>query len=729
MVELELLGTAVIKDASGPITGPATHRHSLALLALLALESAGGIGRGRLVGYLWPEVSESTARNRLSTHLHRVRGRIGAETIRSTSGRLELDENRATSDVAAFLEALRAGRPEEAVSIYRGPFLEGFFLEGAIEFDRWMEAERQRLALDYRSALETLAARSMERGDAESAVRWWRACHSEAPFDSRLVAGFMEALCEIGNTAGALELAGLHIELLEREFGAPPPDEIEALVRRVRKARTASRDEDVELDPHAVAILPLATIGDDPEAAHFALGLRDDLLTRLSRSREIRVISMGSVDRLWHRERSIGELGRELGCGTVVEGRVRKAGERVRVNVHMVDVADDTHRWAESFDRQLTIHDLFRIQGELARRIADSLEVALDPEVRGEESGWPDTDDLEAYRLRAQGRARLDERTENGMRQAEALFRKALDRDPGYALGWTGLCHALALLYEYGYADEEVLQPAEAAARRAVELDPGSGPAHTSLGLIHEARREGPAAIREYVQAVRLQPSAADALNWMSWTYQNLGRADEALAASQKAVPLNPLAPETVGNLAISLLMTGRPDEALFEARRARSLQPDETTATFYEALALQRLGRWSEAGELLEDLAVPWAGSGPRCTLALVRLEAGDESRTLEIVGEFEGAEGGIDHASAGIVRAALGEMDPAFEHFDAVDRWPYWPTIPLHHHFPRLLAALRADARFERLIGRVRRDWGLNEDGSMPGEEGPNRGAEPKH
>ncbi len=720
MVELELLGTAAIKDANGPITGPAAHRHSLALLALLATEGTGGMARGRLVGYLWPEVSESTARNRLSTHLHRVRGTIGADTIRSTSGRLELDENRATSDVTAFREALCNERPEEAVSIYRGPFLEGFFLEGAIEFDRWMEVERRRLALDYRGALETLASRSTERGDAERAVRWWRECHSEAPFDSRLVARFMEALCETGNTAGALELAGRHIELLEREFGAPPPDEIEALVRRVQKARTPSPEIDLELDPHAVAILPLATIGDDPEAADFALGLRDDLLARLSRSRDIRVISMDSVDRLWDGERSVGELGRELDCGTVIEGRVRKAGERVRVNVHLVDVTEDTHRWAESFDRQLTANDLFAIQSELARRIADSLEGAVDPEVRGRKIGWPDTEDLEAYRLRAQGRARLDERTEKGMRHAEALFREALERDPGYAPGWTGLCHALALLYEYGYADEEVLEPAEAAARRAVELDPGSGPAHTSLGLIHEARREGPAAIREYAQAVRLQPSAADALNWMSWTYQNLGRADEALAASQQAVPLNPLAPETVGNLAISLLMTGRPDEALLEARRARSLQPDETTATFYEALALQRLGRVSEAGELLEDLAVPWASSGPRCTLALVCLEAGDESRALEILREFEGAEGGVDHASAAIVRAALGELDSAFAHFDAVDRWPYWPTIPLHHHFPRLLAGLRADARFERLIGRVRRGWGLNEDGSMPGGEG---------
>ena len=173
------------------------------------------------------------------------------------------------------------------------------------------------------------------------------------------------------------------------------------------------------------------------------------------------------------------------------------------------------------------------------------------------------------------------------MRRAEELFRRALAEDPGYAPAWVGVADCSALLFEYGYAQKEILDTAETAAHRAVELDPGLGEAHTSLGLVYEARCQGPEAVRAYLRAVRLQPGYADPYNWLSWTYQNLGRPREALEWSRKAVSLNPLATEVVANLSVTLLMTGDAEEALREAQRASDLAPNETTPTLYRILAV----------------------------------------------------------------------------------------------------------------------------------------------
>lgn len=705
----------MLKVEGRAATGPAAQRHSLALLGLLAASGPGGMSREKLVSYLWPDVSETTARNRLSTHLHRLRRELGAEAFVSGAGALALDAAVVTSDVARFMAAVEAGDSRAAVEAYGGPFMDGFALKGAVEFEHWLEARREAFRRDYHEVLVDLARRAVEQEAWDEAVRWWRERARDDPLDAGVTVALMEALWSAGNPAGALDAARLHGELMERELGARPADEVRELERRIRDAPAApgGGGRSSEPDPRRVAVLPFDRLGTGQELEIFAGGLHQDLLTRLARVGGLQVISRASV--MQYRD-GLGDprgIGRDLGAGTVVDGGVQQAGERIRLHVRLVDVTEDAPRWAETYDRRLTAAEVFDIQSELAGRIVESLRGELD----GDGSGrplrpWVPTGNLEAYRLWAEGRVRMDERTETGMRRAEALFREALEHDPAYTLAWVGLADALALLYEYGHADAAILAEAEAVARRATELDPGLGEARTSRGLIHEARHQGPEAIREYRRAVELQPSYADAYNWMSWTYQNLGMAEAAVEASRRAVPLNPLAPEVVGNLSVTLLMTGDPERALREARRARGLEPAEPTAVFYEALALQRLGRLDEAGELLEGLEVLWAGEGPRCTLALVHLERGDEARAREIL---EALEAERDWGASGLVRAAMEDLDGAFRCFARITRFPYWPAIPLHHHFPDQLSAFRADPRFSDLLARVRRFWGLEPDGSF--------------
>ncbi len=716
MPTLKLLGGARLEDESGVVTGPASHRHTLALLALLASARPSGMPREKVVGYLWPEAREQTARNRLSTLVHRIRQALGNGALRSVKGEVVLGSDVITSDLEAFRAAIDRKDLETAAACYAGPFMDGFFLEGSVEFDHWIEATREQLRQRHRAAVEELADRATTLGKWEEAVRWRRHVVHDAPLNSRAVARLMNALVEAGNPAGALSAARSHGDLLQEEFGTEPAGEVLELVRRIRSESRGDAEGPGPSagHPQAIAVLPFESQADAEDAELFAEGLHHDLLTHLSRVPDLRVISRASVLRYRERRASIAEVGEELGVSAVLEGAVRQHRGRVRFSVQLVDVSSDAPRWGESFDRTFNTETLFDLQAELARTVAGTLRSALglgraEPHRRT----WLPTENLEAYRLCAQGRAQLDQRTESGMRRAEALFRRALDEDPGYALAWVGLADSVALLFEYGYADADVLNAAESAAHRAVELDPGLGEAHTSLGLVYEARYQGPDAVRAYLRAVELQPGYADPHNWLSWTHQNLGRPREALLWSNKAVALNPLATEVVANLSITLLMTGDAERALSEARRSGTLAPDETTPVFYEALALDRLGRLDEAVSLLEGLRVPWSGEGPRTTLAMLHENRGEHEEARRILGELE-AEGEWGHA--GLVLAGMGQVDRAFEMFARVSAWTYWPTIPLHALFPERLSTLRADVRFGELMGRVRGYWGLNPDGSFP-------------
>ncbi len=281
-------------------------------------------------------------------------------------------------------------------------------------------------------------------------------------------------------------------------------------------------------------------------------------------------------------------------------------------------------------------------------------------------------------------------------------------------LAWVGLADALTLLHEYGYETaEQSLPRAEQAARRALNIDPRSAEAHASLGLLHEAHRRGPKAVRELQRAVELQPSYAEAHNWLSWIHQLLGHPHEALESAKRAVELNPLSPEAVSNLSVSYLINEACERALTEARREQALGSSWGTGQFYEALALYDLERFEEAKSVLQGLSVPWADVGPRATLALTYAATADHEAARAMLTEFE--EAGHSFA-AGLVHAALGDDEAAFDAFRRVERWgDYWPTLAVRHYYRDVRSALRGDPRYEELRRNVDRSWGLTPDGSI--------------
>ena len=466
-----------------------------------------------------------------------------------------------------------------------------------------------------------------------------------------------------------------------------------------------SRGGEPGITARSIAVLPFETLGQE-EATAFTDGVHGDLLTRLSHIADLSVISRTSVMRYRTPEKPLKAIAAELGVAWVLHGEVQEIGEQVQVNARLVNARTDRQVWAESYRRELTAANLFEIQAEITRQIARALETHLSPQEERQVERTP-TESLDAYRLYTQGREQLDQRTEDGMRRALDYFQRAIAEDSSYALAWVGLSDGLSLLHGYYPEDgASALPRAQDAVLRALELNPESAEAHASLGLLHSVRHEGPAAIRELTRSVELRPSYAEAHNWLSWVHLLLGHPGEALESAKRSVELDPLSPEAVSNLSLSYLTNGEYENALAEARRVDEIQTSWGTGRLYEGLALYHLGRYAEAKSVLENLAVPWAGSGPLATLALAHVASGDTAEARELLVQFE--ESG-DPFAAGLAHAALGEEDDAFDAFQRVSRWSEWPTLSVHHFYKDVWGPLQDDPRYEELVSDVNRSWGL--------------------
>lgn len=240
MFKCKLLGEAVLYDAAGPLTGRATQKRCLALLALLAGSSDQGVSRDRAAAYLWPDYEPSQGRRRLSDTLYVLRSELGDEAIASSGGRLLLNADLIATDVAAFEEAIATGDVERAVEVYGGPFLNGVQLDGVAEFMHWVETERERLARTYKQVLRQAAETSAEEGRHRAAVTHWRRLSAHDPYDSQVALGLMRALEAAGNRPLALRHGQKHADILRRDLDAAPDPAVTAFVERLRNVPSAS---------------------------------------------------------------------------------------------------------------------------------------------------------------------------------------------------------------------------------------------------------------------------------------------------------------------------------------------------------------------------------------------------------------------------------------------------------------------------------------------------------
>ncbi len=263
MLRLSTLGGLVLHQDGQLHTGPAAQRRRLALLAVIASAGRRGVGRDRLLALLWPGSEAEAARHSLYQALHAIRRSLGGDDVFLGSATLQLNPERMTSDVAEFVDAVEEGAHERAVRLYRGPFLDGFRLDQAPEFEEWQDAERVRHAREFAAALEQLAAAAAARQDHAAAARWWRRLAAAEPVSTTAAVGLIESLVAAGDRVGALQFAGVHTSLVRQHLETEPDPAVESWLVRLRSGEA--------LAPADTRPLPLrsraATGADEARAA------------------------------------------------------------------------------------------------------------------------------------------------------------------------------------------------------------------------------------------------------------------------------------------------------------------------------------------------------------------------------------------------------------------------------------------------------------------------------
>src|SRR3984893_7315225 len=289
-----------------------------------------------------------------------------------------------------------------------------------------------------------------------------------------------------------------------------------------------------------LAVLPFDNLSGDPDQEFFSDGLTEEMIAQLGKlnPERLTVIARGSVAMYKHTSLAVSQIGRELHADYLVQGSVRRAPDRVRITVHLIQVPEQTDRWAESYDRELK--DMLTLQDSVARTIANQIHITLTPG-QTRPPGRANLDP-EAYEAYLKGRYYWNKRTGDGLQKALIYFQQAINRDPTYGAAYSGLADCNSGLAWHGFkSPAEALPKANAAALKAIEIDPQSAEAHASLGLVLTHRWDWAGAEAEFKHALRLDPRYANAHHWYGDYLSVMGRHDEALLEARQALGLDPL--------------------------------------------------------------------------------------------------------------------------------------------------------------------------------------------
>jgi TolB-like protein/Tfp pilus assembly protein PilF len=344
----------------------------------------------------------------------------------------------------------------------------------------------------------------------------------------------------------------------------------------------------------SIAVLPFDNLSHDPDNAYFCEGVQDEILTRLAKVADLKVISRTSTQHFKSTPDNLPQIAKQLGVAHIVEGSVQKAGDQVRVNVQLINALTDAHLWADTFDRKLT--DIFAVESEIAKTIAETLQARLTGSEKSSIAKTP-TVDPEAYELYLKGRFFWNKRTGDDLRKSIDYLKQAIAKDPNYALAYAALADSYGILRFYGGASpDESIVPAGAAAKKALELDDSLAEAHASLGLIATEELDIHRGVSELERAVQLKPNYATAHHWLSLALTTLGESDRAIAELKRALELDPLSMVINADLSIGYIYARRYGEAEAQARKTLEIDPRSFLAHYYLGMALQLQGHLKEA-------------------------------------------------------------------------------------------------------------------------------------
>jgi TolB-like protein/DNA-binding SARP family transcriptional activator len=622
--------------------------------------------------------------------------------------------------VCDFVSAIEAADVSTASTIYTGPFLDGFYIKEAPEFEDWVETERRQLADAYASCLESAARTAVAEGEQLVAAEHWRRLINLDPYNSRAVVGLMEALSAAGDPANALLVAEEHSEFLARELGVGVPPELDELAERLRSAPRPLRRRPVvargsshtapEVKPEvsrtrsprwalplvvlavattgvwlagrliqlgppppggSVAVLPFVNLTGDPELEYLVDGVTDALIAQLSLVQGLRVPAQTSSFHFKGRAMDVRAIADSLGTDQVVEGSMRWEGANLIVTSQLIDAETGYHLWTGLFDAPP--EDFLSLQGQ----VADSVVVAVGGHGSGQDLvGWRLAASTGAWRDYQRARHWWMKRSQMGTDSAIHYFRQAIERDSLYAVAWAGLAdtYITGLYWKHLPNDSASHQTARDAARQAAALGPNLPEVILTQARVDFEERRYDAAEATVQRALRVNPNAADAHQILSEVYRKQGLQEESLAAARRAYSLDPVSPfrsAFLGNILNSNLML---EDAIVHWSYALELEPEHAGALGLKSWALLCLGRLEEARAASAQLAELRGRSDHDVQMLYYER---DYVGALALVDSLRGLEGAVSYRSIGRERQrqpapepSLGARMAAWSHLE-LEQW----------------------------------------------------------
>jgi adenylate cyclase len=615
--DIALFGGLVIRDRQGNVVELAGQKDR-ALLGFLALSPGTPHGRDKLAALLWGESGHRQARDSLKQAVLRLRRAFGSAASSPLIARrhtVALAEEAVSVDVGWFESLLGRDSPdsaEAAIALYRGDLLDGIRVREA-GFEDWLLVERQRLRDMAVDASAMLMVRMLNAGQRDRAAAAARRLLSFDPLHEAACRTLMQVHSERGERAQALKLFETLRDRLQQDLAVAPEPATAELYQAIRARRgpgvrpEAAEPPQEELRtprPASVVVLPFTNIGDDPEQEYFADGLTEDIITDLSKVSALAVVARHTAFTYKNRPTRVREVAEELNVAYVLEGSVRKAAGRVRINAQLIDGATGNHLWANRYDRDL--HDIFALQDEITEGIVNALKVRLLP---GEQAGLGShtTSNVDAWQYYLMGRSfYLRGLNKHSLRIAGEMFARAIAIDPGYARAYA----ASAIVRSYlSIGDPEApIESGLEEAARALTLDPDLAEGHAAMGLALYAAGRYTEATPAFERAAELDPNLYEPCFFHARNCRLQGLHEQAAALLKRAAALRPEDFRSQGLLASEYRVLGREQEFTYAVRRCVErieaeieAHPDNADALAFGSFHLVDLGRPERARDWAE--------------------------------------------------------------------------------------------------------------------------------
>jgi TolB-like protein/DNA-binding SARP family transcriptional activator/Tfp pilus assembly protein PilF len=733
------------------------HRRRLALLAVLAAASDRGWSRDQLLLFFWPEATQARARHSLDQLLYALRSSIGEELF-ATTNPVSLNPALISSDVGEFKSAIERGELETAVGQYRGPFLDGFYLEDAPEFERWVEEERARLKSRYAAALDRMADAANAANDHAAAVRWWRALVEVDPVSTRNALGLMRALNNTGDHAAALHFAERYEVIVARELGTSVGPDVTKLVAEIRTAAGTSRITGLKAPPEtapqfapgtlfnagtnqaaapprsqrrasftrtvlattavlviaaaliatrgrssdsaipSIAVLPLANMSRDSANAVLVDALSEDLITALSRMENLRVTARQSSFAFRDSKLTASQIGDSLHVTNLLEGSVQPIASGLRVRVRLIDVPNGEARWSDSYDTSLG--ELSATQGEIAAAVARQLGVSFGA-ATARKLTLGTTRNIAAWELFARGRDPLNLRSDSTLRRGLESLEQAVILDSTFAAAYAAMPYmyfGMLARSRDAQHSRELQRRAEAAARKAISLEPelpeAYGGLSVALAMQFKDLSGAETALRKALSLGGGPRIREHLARVLMWS----GRHAEALQEATRAAEEDPMSASAAADMGEALCVNRRYEEGLAYLKRVAELPRRLLRVPGYTAVCYLMQGQWAPAMAQLGDGSThdPWA-----VLLGYAVARSGDTARAR--IMEREAVEQ-WSRTGRGAIRvvniaAGLGDLDKAFEWLERTSDDAAVTSSLMYPFF----AELQADPRFRRHRQRI--------------------------